>query len=53
MKRKWTEDTATHYLLKNGFEKPHDKIMIGTCKGLKACSAIDYLTKYHKVYFFI
>jgi hypothetical protein len=51
MKRKWTEDTAVSYLLKNGFEKPTPHTMAGRCNGLKSCSAIDYLAKCFHYYF--
>ena len=45
MIKKWNEQTALSYLLSCGAENPRNKVILKDkgFKGLKACSAIDYL----------
>jgi hypothetical protein len=47
----WTEQQALSYLIQQGADNPRPKTITklsGGFKGLKACSAIDYLKNYCK-----
>lgn len=50
MKRDWTKEKAISYLISQGGEQTGFKTIINknnTWKGLKACSAADYLINHH------
>jgi hypothetical protein len=53
MKIQWTKDSAVAYLMGMGAEMPSSKFihMPNGANGLKACSAIDFLSKYHNIQF--
>ena len=48
--KKWTRETAERMILRNGGYHDKEGVIVSIKPGLGVLGAIDYLSKYHKVF---